>query len=163
MVNLIGEAPLQVLDDFLPPDLLQGILPIIRDSSTRKLTYALGPEAVEQAGYAELRMCSEFVEKRLGLRFNFAILKWYRKDDGYESGAYEAHKDPEELRSLPIVIVNLKGAAELEIWLSGGEKIFHSYKDNQCILLESSLLHRVSRPSSDDGVRYILFLGFRSE
>lgn len=145
-----------VLTDFFPELLLSALSDQVGKSPQRKQEFTLRdentvPECVSEA--------AAYASQRLELAFNVAILKWYRVDDEYESKAYDAHRDPDNLTSIPVFLGTLKGEANLIYWTPENQEVSVRCVENTVVLLEPRLLHRVTPPLSTDGERFFLFLG----
>lgn len=147
----------EVRFDFFPEDLLAELVADIDVSTTRKREFSLGDPAAMPGC---LERAAAFASQELGLEFNLAILKWYRLTDPDESAAYEAHRDPERLASIPLVLCTLKGEADLIVWSDTDDESEISCVDNMLVLLNPHLTHRITPPSGPGGERYLLFLGF---
>lgn len=147
--------------EFLPEDLRLRLVAEVESSDIRKREYWLDDLGKEDVPLAVLE-AKRVAEKRLGLRFNFGILKWYRLDDKYESQAYEVHRDPPHLTSIPLVLLTVKGEADLVYWTPEGDERFVRCVPNLGVLLDGNLLHKITPPMGEERVRYLLFLGWDS-
>jgi len=148
---------IKISSDFFPESIRLSLVQEIEDMGVRKREFHLSagenvPECVISA--------ARFASDKLGLEFNFAVLKRYRVTDLYESQAYEMHLDPDNLTSIPLVLCTLEGEADL-IYISGsGAETTVRCSRNVVVLLDSALKHRVTPPSSASGERHFLFLGY---
>jgi glutamine synthetase type III len=148
----------QVFEDFFPEAIRIALVEELESGDLRKREFYFGQNL--QTVPRSLTDASAFASDRLGLRFNFAILKWYRLSDDYESQAYEVHRDPDHLTSIPLVLCTLKGQADLVYWTSSGVEARIRCRPNALVMLNSELVHRVTPPLGPEGERYLLFLGF---
>lgn len=142
------------------PDLLVGALVTeIRASGLRKR------EIVHRVGGFNVAAVDEAVSAIQPIlpqtKFNLAILKRYRASDDPPSEAYAVHRDPPELRSIPLVICTLRGTADLTVFADSGHAVKFVCVPNMLVVLAPDLLHHVSPPTGPDGERDILFLGWR--
>ena len=142
--------------DFFPPELLAGLVADVNRSNVRKRTWRLDRDEVP----AVIAAAAELAATRLELSFNFALLKWYRAPES--SAAYDTHVDPPNLRTIPLVLCTLTGAADLEIFVPSGPAIIRC-ETNTTVVLHPDLPHRVSPPVPAGSERYLLFLGFESD
>ena len=149
-------SEIEVHSAFFPEALREALVHDLDQSRERKREFVLydvsTPDCVKTA--------AAYTSSRLGLTFNLAILKRYRIADSHESGAYEAHRDPERLASIPLVLTTLRGEADLYYWSEDGEEHVVRCVKNMLILLNARLLHRVTPPLSALNERDLLFLGF---
>lgn len=150
----------EVYKEFFPDEVLRDLVEEIDNSSIRKREFLLDdtptpPPAVLRA--------AAFASETLGLRFNLAILKWYRLTDPEPSGAFEKHQDPPRLRSIPLVLASLTGLAELRYDDSANTEHLIRCESNTVVVLKADLPHAVSPPLGPSGERYFFFLGFDTE
>jgi hypothetical protein len=155
----VTNSDVRIISEFFPIDLLNDLISSLDSSEVRK--WELDIDRADGQVGASVRRAAEYASERLGLKFNTAVLKWYRVDDEYESAAYEAHQDPPELRSIPLCLFTLRGAARLKYWGDDGVEEIINCTDNIALILRSDLRHQVSPPTGPSGERYFLFLGFR--
>lgn len=158
-----NSSPISVIDDFLPKHLLDGAIKLLQNSNQRKHLFDLAEGSSAQYGSRHIRECARYASRALNLDFNLAILKWYKLDEAYQSEAYHLHQDPPELRSIPLVILNLAGEATLDYRDAQGEMKSHLYGPNQCLLMAPDTVHSVSPPNAQTGTRFMLFLGYRGD
>lgn len=156
-----NSSPIRIIENFLPKHLLDGSIELLQNSEGRKHVFDLTASSSNQYGSRHIAECAQYASHVLNLEFNFAILKWYKLDEAHQSGAYHPHQDPPELRSIPLVILNLAGQATLDYWDADGEKKSHLYGANQCLLMAPDTVHSVSEPTTRSGTRFMLFLGYR--
>lgn len=152
-----NQIDVAVISDFLPQDLCSRVASLLSSGERRKLRFKLGEESEVPEVISE---AARFASAALGLRFNVAILKWYRHSDSLRSGAYDAHVDPEQLRGVPLVLCTLRGRANLVYWNESGGENSVCCADNIAVVLKPSLVHRVTPPLNAEGERFLLFLGF---
>lgn len=145
---------LEVRFDFLPEQMRRELVADIDAGDERMRRFALQatttPRCVSEA--------AAYVARRLGRTFNSAILKIYRRSDAYESGAYEAHHDPPTVRTAPLVLCTLTGEADLTFWSPAGAESRVRCIENMVVLVNPTLLHRVSPPLGPDGERRLFYL-----
>jgi hypothetical protein len=151
------EYAIEVLDGFFPEEILQALIEKVESSEERKQEFRW-TQAPEDAPPV-IAAAAVFAAGRLDLQFNFAILKWYRASDDYQSLAYIVHRDPEELASIPLVLCTLKGEADLIYWQLNGAEERIRCRPNMVVLLDPRLEHQVTPPLGPDGERFLLFLG----
>lgn len=150
------KSDVEIRFDFFPEPVRAALVRDIDHSRERKRQFPLGAGAVPSS----LSEAAAFASTQLDLRFNVAISKWYRLSDEYESQAYEAHRDPPNLTSIPLVLCTLKGAADLVFWSETADESLVRCVENMLVLLKPTLTHRISPPLAPGGERYFLFLGF---
>lgn len=146
----------KVLTEFFPVELLDQLVEDIESSGIRKREFNFTDDDMP----ACVLKAANFASEQTGYQFNMAILKWYRVTDEYESLAYITHRDPPELRSIPLVLCTLKGEADLTYWDAGGQVRSIQCIPNMVILLDAELEHQVTPPTGPEGERFLLFLGF---
>lgn len=149
-----------VFHNFFSEELLPRLEAVILEAGVRKMQFEFNnwstvPKAIVDA--------QEFSERKLNLKFNVCILKNYKLDDSYRSGAYDFHVDPPQFHSIPLFLCTVSGEAKLEFIDSLG--LSHEIKcvGNQVNVLKSSLRHRVTPPTSGFVERVFLFFGWNSE
>jgi len=149
-----------VLHDFFPASILRGLKEIISSSDTRRVEFALREVATVPVALVEAQ---RHAEVETSLRFNYAILKWYRTEDSYRSGAYDFHIDPPRFRSIPLFLCTLSGRAKLEYIDAKGVTHEVDCFENQVNLLTPTLRHRVTPPIDGSTERLFFFLGWNTE
>lgn len=154
-------APFRRLSNFFSEPILVSLLDVIRASTVRRLEYSISGDSGVRPSEPIILDAALYASNKLGLSFNHAILKWYKKSDEYKSDAYNPHIDPPEFRSIPLVLITLYGDARLTVWLSDGTQQDVLVCGNDAVVLSPHLLHQVSEPLGDDGTRYYMFLGFK--
>ena len=146
---------LEVRFDFLPEPLRQALVTDIDVSNARMRQFSLADSASTPPCVSD---AARYASEQLSRRFNCAILKIYRRSDTYESGAYEAHHDPPSVRTAPLVLCTLTGEADLTFWSPAGAESRVRCIENMAVLVNPTLLHRVSPPLGPDGERRLLYL-----
>jgi len=144
----------EVRFDFLPERMRRALVADIDAGGERMRRFTLAdggtPACVSEA--------AAYASQQLGRAFNSAILKVYRLSDAYESGAYEAHHDPPTVRAAPLVLCTLSGEADLTFWSPAGAESRVRCIENMVVLVNPTLLHRVSPPLGPDGERRLFYL-----
>jgi hypothetical protein len=149
-----------VLSNFFRRDLLNALINFMREKEKRKQEFVLD---IQLDVPRPLFDAWQYSERVTSLRFNYSILKSYKSDDVYTSGAYEFHADPPQFLSIPLFLCTLEGRATLEYIDNFGSVCEIKCVDNQVNLLESHLRHRVTPPSGGAKERLFLFFGWNSE
>lgn len=149
-----------VLHDFFPVSILGSLKEIISSSDTRRVEFALRDVATVPVALVEAQ---RHAEDETSLRFNYAILKWYRTEDTYRSGAYDFHIDPPQFRSIPLFLCTLSGRAKLEYIDATGVTYEVDCFENQVNLLKPTLRHRVTPPIDGSKERLFFFLGWNTD
>lgn len=150
----------KVIESFFPEKILLGLIGVLKESEDRKIKNWFDSDAHLPP---ELVPAIHHAERKLELKFNYVLLKWYRCSDPHESAAYEFHIDPKRLQSIPLVLITLSGSATLEYKDTRGKTRSVPCCENQANILKSNLLHRVSPPTSPDGERLYCLLGFDTD
>jgi len=150
----------KVVQNYFPTRIINDLVKLISSSNVRKLEYSLSdyhdaPEAVVDA--------QKFAEKESELKFNYSIIKWYKTEDPYESGAYQFHIDPPKFHSIPLFLCTLKGFAVLDYIDGSGQTRSIDCIANQVVFLQPEMKHRVTPPSGGTTERLFFFLGWDSQ
>jgi hypothetical protein len=149
-----------VLRDFFPATILSPLVSYLDSASARK-TYFWLSQKERSSAPRWVVVAAAYAERRTGLAFNMAIFKWYRLSDPEPSGAYEAHRDPEDETTRPLFLATLRGESDFTYWLeSGREHTVRCLENTVVILRKPTLMHKVSPPLNFSGERYFLFLGY---
>lgn len=145
-----------VFSDFYSDPIQEGLTSLLTTSATRRIEFRLDQNSHPKV----IRDVRSRAGELLALDFNFALLKWYRNDDAYKSGAYGFHIDPPRYRSIPLVLHTISGTADFEYIEEDGSVKLLECKPNQTIVLAPDTRHRVSEPTCESGQRLFFFLGF---
>jgi hypothetical protein len=154
----MNEGGAQVIEEFFPESIRSALIEQVETSELRKQEFRLGQTRAQVP--RSIAKAAAVASARLGLEFNFAILKSYRLSDEYKSQAYLVHRDPERLASIPLVLCSLKGEADLIYWENSGIERRIRCRPNMVVLLDPKLAHQVTPPTGPEGERFLLFLGF---
>jgi hypothetical protein len=154
------KEPIKAYHNFFPTKILDSLIKYLRASNVRKHTFHFD-ESDQTPSPDCIINAAKFAGEKLGLRFNTAILKWYRVGDATESQAYSEHQDPANLTSIPLVLCSLTGQADM-IYKHNSSHILHCVP-NMVAVVDPHLIHRVTPPQNADGERFFLFLGYDTD
>ncbi len=154
-----SQLDLKVYKSVFEEEELTDLCAFIKFGDQRRTEYHL---SLAQVNPDKITKASKVVEALTGFQFNVAITKWYRLSDEYTSLAYDFHIDPPKFHSIPLVLITLSGSAILQ-YKKDKKVIDVECQSNQVVVLNSSLEHRVSKPTNISGERLYMFFGFDSE
>ena len=150
----------QVLQQFFPEPVLMQLVELIDCSKHRKQIFSFAdPDELPDG----LRSAVQIASRQTGILYNYAILKRYSVTDTYRSAAFDRHRDPPDLTSVPLFLATLRGMAHLTVWIEDGSEVVVECSSNTVVVLRPTLEHKVSPPIGEDPMRYLLFLGLRQE
>lgn len=149
--KILKALRIQLRSNFLPQDIVEELTTLMHVSQERKIIYELDtfPQPVIQT----VEMITSFMNVP---QLNKAILKRYVP--GEPSGAFDFHTDPPEYKG-NLYLCSLTGRATLTISTPDFGILELDCKPNSFIALPVHILHKVSPPDPQYGVRTLLFLG----
>lgn len=143
-------------DNFFSKNILEKLLLFYKNLNSRKVVFNFSNEMILANSLAEAVV---FARKHTQESYNCGILKSYKLNDSYVSGAYEKHIDPVRYSSIPLFLCTLQGVAKLKVWDRKDNVTELLCNSNKLVLLDSTLAHKISPPIENNKERILLFLG----
>ncbi len=148
--------------NFFPDELCSGLAQIVAEMPERKQRFDFTwPDPAGDDVPGLITEAAHWANKHK-TPVNTAILKRYVAGEDYQSRAYELHQDPEEFGTQRLVLVTLFGDAELTAVTGRGDTVKLPCGPRGVVFLAPEIAHSITEPLNPGGVRYLLFMGFRS-
>ncbi len=147
------------LPGFLPTETVMGLVNLSETIGVRKHIYTF-PEPLPEDHDIPLPIAEAVSTVSRWVPVNTAILKRYATDE--PSQAFYPHEDPEVFKQHWLVLISLSGEAVLSLHNSvhGIESV--PCRTGDVICVAPQMVHSVTPPLNEDGVRHFLFLGYDS-
>lgn len=146
------------LPGFIPQETVRGLVDLSEGLGVRKAIYRF-PDPLPNNHLLPHPIADVVRTVNRWDAVNTAILKRYAPDEPSE--AYLLHQDPEIYGEHRLVFLSLSGLARLRI-VGKDEEDSILCRPGDIFFAAPNMLHSITPPLNDDGIRHFLFLGYDS-